>query len=222
MSTRYLDLSMSEDEIPFPILGERKANEDWEMLDISEATLLIQGVDAHDNKALSQYIFNGNIRYGGYGEERSIYSRSENYASESEVRNIHLGLDIWDEIGTKIYSPWPGEIMSIYNNDGLADYGPTLIIKYKIHRKVFHALYGHLSTSSLSLYHEGDKVEAGSLVGYMGNEDENGGWPPHLHFQLIRTLPQGAFDYPGVCSKQDWTSYSTNCPDPLLFLGIVR
>ena len=28
------------------------------------------------------------------------------------------------------------------------------------------------------------KLHSGEILGYIGREDENGGWPPHVHFQL--------------------------------------
>jgi len=51
----------------------------------------------------------------------------------------------------------------------------------------------------------------------LGKPDENGGWPPHLHFQLIRDMQGFVGDYPGVCAKQDLTFYANNCPDPSAF-----
>jgi hypothetical protein len=53
------------------------------------------------------------------------------------------------------------------------------------------------------------------LVG--GLPTENGGWPPHLHFQLIRDIQHYHGDYPGVCAKRDVDFYACNCPDPASF-----
>jgi hypothetical protein len=64
---------------------------------------------------------------------------------------------------------------------------------------------------------EGMPVAAGDLLCHLGNSDENGGWPPHLHFQLIRDLQGYRGDYPGVCAKRDVAFYAENCPDPLGF-----
>src|SRR5262249_60713068 len=51
---------------------------------------------------------------------------------------------------------------------------------------------------------------------------ENGGWPPHLHFQIILDLLERDADFPGVARSSEpavWTSLS---PDPNLLRRIVQ
>lgn len=48
----------------------------------------------------------------------------------------------------------------------------------------------------------------------------NGGYAPHLHFQIIDDLQGNSGDYPGVVAKEDLDLYLQNCPDPNLFLKI--
>ena len=57
-------------------------------------------------------------------------------------------------------------------------------------------------------------VAAGQKLCHLGKTDENGGWPPHLHFQWIRDMQAFHGDYPGVCSQRDLSFYAENCPDP--------
>jgi len=57
-------------------------------------------------------------------------------------------------------------------------------------------------------------------VGWVGGPHVNGGWPPHLHLQLVTELQLGGWqgDYPGVCARGDWPAYRRLCPDPNLLL----
>jgi peptidoglycan LD-endopeptidase LytH len=74
-----------------------------------------------------------NARYGigGYGEHRTIYSRSRLFdgsASAEEPRRLHLGIDIWGEANTVVMAPLDGEVHSFANNNTAGDYGATIIL----------------------------------------------------------------------------------------------
>jgi len=182
-------------------------------LDLSAETLARLELDPTNDDVLSPYIFNGRIRYGGYGEKRSLYSRSDHFSGE-EPRNIHLGLDIWTAALTPVYCQWDGVLIGQYDNNCQGDYGPTLILSHEIDGKHIHALYGHLSRSSLSRWTVGERIPAGTELALLGAASENGGWLPHLHFQLIKDLEGSTTDYPGVCRFSEWEKYQLNCPDP--------
>ena len=85
---------------------------------------------------------------------------------------------------------------------------------------IIFALHGHLSERSLKLWSIGDSISKGAVVGRIGAKTENGGWNPHLHFQLSLVEPNG-FDLPGVVSlkSRDWAQRAF--PDPRLVLGNV-
>ncbi len=199
---------------PFPILGFELTENCSKILDLSAITLEKKGISPHDNQALSEYIFNGAIRYGGYGEQRSIYSRSDAFKGKHGPRDIHLGLDIWCENGSEIYAPWDGIICTATDNQGLGNYGPTVIVEHEIGNERIFILYGHLDRKCLKSKRKGDHLEAGSTIGKMGAKEENGNWPPHVHIQIIRDLGESSGDYPGACSLSDWNKYAENCPDP--------
>ena len=52
----------------------------------------------------------------------------------------------------------------------------------------------------------------------VGNNTENGGWPPHVHFQLSLIEPKTC-DLPGVVSEKNHEMALKIFPDPRLVLG---
>jgi len=66
----------------------------------------------------------------------------------------------------------------------------------------------------------GQQIAKGSLLAHFGNHEENGYWPPHLHFQVILDMENKQGDYPGVCSLKNKSHYANNCPDPNLILQL--
>lgn len=158
----------------------------------------------------------GKIGYGGYLEHRIVYEVHENFATEAaDFRNIHLGMDFWTAAGTPVFAPLDGVVHSFQVNEGSGNYGPTIILYHPTAN--IYSLYGHLANDDLKDLKVGGAIAAGQLLCHLGNPSENGGWPPHLHFQLIRDMQDYNGDYPGVCSKRDVDFYSTNCPDPASF-----
>ncbi len=200
----------------FPLLGFDLHKGNSAPLDLSKWRLSDLGIDPMDSAALSDYIYSGRIRYGGYGELRSIYGHTSLFATEEKERNIHLGIDLWEKAGTKVHSPWEATVISAQDNDAKGDYGPTLILAHDLNGQKIHSLYGHLSKESLR-HHPGDRIHRGEVIADFGTSDVNGGWPPHLHFQLIYDLHGMTGDYPGVCNASDWDHYHSNCPDPFDF-----
>jgi murein DD-endopeptidase MepM/ murein hydrolase activator NlpD len=156
---------------------------------------------------------------GGYDEHRVIYSRSGHFDYLEEPRRLHLGTDIWAAAGTPVYACSDAIVHSFQYNDHFGDYGGTIILKHSIGGSEYYILYGHLSLSSLVGLEEGLPIAKGTAFAKFGNEDENGGWPPHLHFQVIRDLQGFKGDYPGVCQYSKRTAYLSNCPNPDFILN---
>lgn len=53
---------------------------------------------------------------------------------------------------------------------------------------MFYTLYGHLSMGVLSELSVGDCITAGQRVAKIGAPPVNGGWAPHVHFQVANRL----------------------------------
>ena len=161
-----------------------------------------------------------NARYGigGYNEHRTIYSRSTHFDTAEEPRRLHLGVDIWGPAETPIYNFFDATVHSFANNNNFGDYGATIILAYDIDGYKFNALYGHLSLASLNGLEEGKLILAGTCFATLGVKEENGYWPPHLHFQIIEDIGVLKGDYPGVCRFSERDKYLANCPNPSLIL----
>ncbi|WP_343694175.1 peptidoglycan DD-metalloendopeptidase family protein [Flavobacterium sp.] len=173
---------------------------------------------------ISTYLKNNNaeVAYGGYIEGRTIYKRSTIFKNDSIAeRNIHIGLDLWTKVGTPVLAPLDGKIHSFQNNEGLGDYGPTIILEHEVENEKFYTLYGHLSLESIENLTVGTFFKKGEQIASLGNSAVNGDYAPHVHFQIIKNMQDKWGDYPGVCNTNDLNFYIENCPDPNLLLKIT-
>lgn len=163
---------------------------------------------------------------GHHDEARRLYASSDSFGERregwSEPRTIHLGVDLFAPAGTTVFAPLHGTVLSVQRNEGALDYGPTLILEHapKGEGDVFWTLFGHLDGSVLEELVPGAHVRRGEAIARLGAEHENGGWPPHLHFQVILDRLDLTGDFPGVAAPSRrgvWTAIS---PDPALLLGL--
>ncbi|ESQ76953.1 peptidoglycan DD-metalloendopeptidase family protein [Asticcacaulis sp. YBE204] len=162
------------------------------------------------------------LRVGGYDEDRGIYD-SDVFAGEGgERRTVHLGIDIFAPAGSDVFAPIHGRVHSFQDNDNLKDYGPTVILEHMPEPDmIFWTLYGHLSRDSLEDLYVGKEFAQGDRLAALGEPDVNGGWSPHLHFQLILDIGDRIGDFPGVFKRSERDHWQTICPDPRPFLGIA-
>jgi murein DD-endopeptidase MepM/ murein hydrolase activator NlpD len=135
-------------------------------------------------------------------------------------RTLHLGIDLWLAAGTPITAVLGGTVHSTQDNAAFGDYGPTLILEHVLEGERFFTLYGHLAQPTLQRTRAGQRIETGQLLGWLGAPHENVGWPPHLHFQVMRDLGGRRGDYPGVARPSEAAPWLANCPDPNLLLRI--
>ena len=192
-------------------------------LDLSKDNEALKQIDLNSEWDFGAFIF-GQIKQsqktvgiGGYGEERSLYSRSDLFEGE-EPRTIHLGVDIWCDAGTTVYCPMEGVVHSFANPNVHGDYGPVIILKHQIGLFSFHALYGHLAVSSLEGLVVGKQFQVGDKLASVGRYEENFHWPPHLHFQTMISMQGHIGDYPGVCKASEQDDFLANCPNPSRFI----
>ena len=199
------------------VLGTGYSEKDFLKIDLSITNQEIQQLESQLDltKVISARLAQANkkVAIGGYLEERDFYLDSDLFADDH--RTMHLGIDIWLGPQTPIYMPLEGTIVANANNDEYLDYGYTIITQHQWKGELIHCLFGHLSKDKFLDWKMGDHISEGKLLAYIGTPDENGGWAPHLHLQLIRSLDKGAVDYPGVCHKNDIAHFKQNCPNPI-------
>ena len=164
---------------------------------------------------------NAEIGIGGYGEVRPFYT-TDAYQTEgnngAQWRTVHLGVDVWAEAGTDVFSPLDGKIYGVQNNAGDCNYGPTIILEHEMSEDLtFYTLYGHLNLNSLKGLKKGTPIKKGQKIAEIGVPPENGNWPPHLHFQLILDMLGNEGDFPGAAYPHEAETLKSVCPDPKYF-----
>ncbi|HEY6385877.1 MAG TPA: aminotransferase class III-fold pyridoxal phosphate-dependent enzyme [Candidatus Acidoferrum sp.] len=200
------------------------------ILDLSVgSTLLGADPSASETENLSETIShkmksaNAFVGVGRYNEARMLYTSPFFGASENpteERRTIHLGIDLFGAPGTPIHAPLVGVVHAVAINTAPLDYGPLVILRHAANDGLeFFTLFGHLARESFDALQPGQRIARGQQFAHIGNVHENGGWAPHLHFQIIVDLLDHRSDFPGVAlasQRAVWTSLS---PDPNLLLG---
>lgn len=187
--------------------------------------------EKYDSQRFTEQIFarlktsGAEVGIGLYNEARRFYI-GDAFKTESddheEWRTIHIGIDLFLEAGTPIFAPLDGKVHSFRNNAVAFDYGPTIILEHSFENGAitFFTLYGHLSVASLHGLYAGKLIKKGEPIAAIGDLDVNGGWPPHLHFQIILDMLDNAGEFPGVATASERDVWLSLCPDPNLILGI--
>jgi len=211
-----------------PVLDTKFRKKDYVKIDLSLANKELDDLEIPSALEFKKYIDvllskkNGKVAFGGYNEKRNLYQHSVIFNNESTPtpRNIHISLDFWCDAGTAVLAPLEGTVHSFKDNEGFGNYGPTIILEHFTDDKTFYTLYGHLSRKSIKNLSFGQIVEAGDKIAELGTSKVNGGYAPHLHFQIIDDLQGSSGDYPGVVAKENLDFYLKNSPDPNLLLKI--
>jgi len=214
-----------------PVLDQDLRTEPCHVFDLSVSSAFL-GADPQSAEApaLAEAIerklkqVNTVVGIGRYDEPRLFY-RSPLFGNSTnptdERRTVHLGIDLFVPAGSNVYAPLDGTIHTVANNSAPLDYGPVVIVKHAMGDSgEFFTLYGHLSRESLSNVSVGQCVARGQILARIGAPQENGGWPPHLHFQIIADLLEQDENFPGVAAASERQIWKSLCPDPNLLLGI--
>ena len=164
------------------------------------------------------------VGVGRYDEARALYTSPLFGASGNlteKRRTVHLGIDLFVEAGAAVRAPLDGVVHVVTNNFAPLDYGPVVILRHETNgSEGFFSLYGHLSKDSLEDLQVGQRVARGQQFARVGSSQENGGWTPHIHFQIILDLMELGGDFPGVAHASQRAVWSSLSPDANLLLGI--
>lgn len=160
---------------------------------------------------------------GPWGEDRPVYT-ADAFASTlaaGERRSLHLGLDFFLPGGANVRTPLPATVADIYVTDLPLDYGHAIMLEHEPRPGLrFYSLWGHLSAASARNVKVGDKLQAGAVVGQLGRSNENGGWQPHVHLQLIAYRPAAAADVIGAGESRYADLWAELFPDAAAFAGL--
>ncbi|KNC48157.1 4-aminobutyrate transaminase [Thecamonas trahens ATCC 50062] len=210
--------------------------------DVADPAMFTAAVDAALAAAGAEF------GLGQYLEDRSIYGtdayaplpapaapgdapRRADGPQSLPRRSMHLGVDVFAPAGTEVCALLPGQVHSFAVNAAFQDYGPTVVLAHSVAAlnvaagggaaagiDTFYTLYGHLSIDSLAGLQVGMHVPAGAVVGALGDVEVNGGWPPHLHFQIMLHMCGKNGDFEGVAQLRHAPLYASLTPDPNLLL----
>lgn len=154
---------------------------------------------------------------GRYAENRDVYIGA---SFEDEQRSVHLGLDLFQPAGSIVHAPLAGVVEDSGAMPGAGNYGHAVVLRHQTPAGTpFWTLYGHLSATGFP--QPGDLISAGDTIGTMGEPHENGGWPPHVHFQVLTDLCGMGMDIYGVAPQHEATLWRSICPNPNLLVGLA-
>ena len=219
------------DELPSSAL-QLPADATLRAIDLSAGSPLLTGRPATWTPAslqavIDDYVQPQEIATGRYLEPRLLYA-DEHFSSTADTaanafaterRTVHLGIDLFAPAGTPVCAVLEGIVERVDACPEPLDYGTLIILKHEPAPGVcFYSLYGHLSSACRGLV-AGTRVQRGEVIAELGAVNDNGGWPPHLHFQLATDLLQTARNFPGVCRASETRAWASICPDPSPVFG---
>ena len=163
------------------------------------------------------------VGVGQYDEPRLVYTAAQFRHPNNEFderRTIHLGIDLFQEVGSPVFAPLDGVVHSLEKCAQPHDFGGLVILRHEVGDAAFYTLYGHLSHASVDDLKKGSVVCKGQQIAKLGSPEENGGWVPHLHFQIFGDLLEEESARVGVAPASQRAVWLGICPDPNLILGI--
>ena len=191
-------------------------------LSVAESTLPQNPFDLTPEEATTLGVETQGFHLGYYAEPRLIYTDKAFYKGPfkaSNRRTVHIGVDIFAPAGTRVHAPLNATVEAVENRKDNLDYGGLVILRHEIEKGVpFFTLYGHLNPESIGALTAGQLIKKGQAIAALGEQQHNGGWAPHLHFQtgLINTDP----NWPGAVDPDELDFWSMLYPNPAAILNL--
>ena len=168
--------------------------------------------------------FGGSTWIGCYGEPRLVYTDRAFFRGahgNADRRTVHLGVDVFMPAGTPVHAPVEGVVEAVEYRDRHLDYGGMVVLRHESPAgDRFSTLYGHLSHAAVAALVVGRRISQGERFASLGTADENGGWAPHLHFQLALLTEGLGVDWPGVADPDELAMWRAICPNPAALLNL--
>ena len=161
---------------------------------------------------------------GYYNEPRLVYTDaafSKGPYKASNRRTVHIGVDAFAEAGRTVQTPLAATVVCTENRRANLDYGGMVILSHQTAAgNVFYTLYGHLDPESISNLSSGQSLQRGETFAALGGVHANGGWNPHLHFQLALSTKGIGEDWPGVADPDELALWNAICPNPAALMNL--
>jgi len=168
--------------------------------------------------------FGEDLWLGYYNEPRLIYTEPgfrKGPWKASDRRTVHLAVDVFAPAGTVLHAPMSARVEALENRDSHLDYGGVVILHHETPEgDPFYTLYGHLDPEVCDRLKPGDPVAQGAAFARLGDASQNGGWAPHVHFQLALTTDGMEADWPGVGDPDEMELWHAVCPNPAALLNL--
>ncbi len=207
-----------------PILGQGLENAPLNPLSVELSDLPQNPFDITEDEAADLGVVSAQVSLGYYNEPRLVYTADafrNGPWKASNRRTVHLGVDIFHEAGTEVCAPLEGFVETVENKPDRLDYGGLVILRHQIgSQQKFYTLYGHLNPNVCEDLSVGQLVEKGERFACLGDKNQNGGWAPHLHFQLALSIEGLGSDWPGAADPDEMYLWCKLCPNPAVLLNI--
>jgi len=136
-------------------------------------------------KSLNEIGIEGENAIGRYGEPRMAYHQHSHDASLTAAYRptVSLGLDIFKAAGSLVHAPLAGTVVNVRQCDDGIDGGLIVILRHDTPVGAFFSKWDYLANSGQKLQ-IGMRIEAGAAFAIIANQQQNGGWLPHISVQM--------------------------------------
>ena len=210
-----------------PILGCDLANAAMRELSVEACTVPKNPFAMSGEEALvlgGAYHPEEGVWLGYYNEPRLVYTDaafSKGPYKASNRRTVHIGVDAFAQAGRAVQTPLAATVVCTENRRANLDYGGMVILSHQTAAgDVFYTLYGHLDPESISSLSSGQTLQRGETFAALGGMHANGGWNPHLHFQLALSTKGIGEDWPGVADPDELALWNAICPNPAALMNL--
>lgn len=206
-----------------PVMGQDLRDAPMGSLSVENATIPQNPFDLTRQEA-AEIDMDAPVWLGYYAEPRLIYTDTafrKGTWKASNRRTVHLGVDVFAPSGTPIQTPLAASVEFTDNRTGHLDYGGMVILRHEAPEgDAFFTLYGHLSPASFAKLSVGQVLAKGEVFAALGDIAQNGGWAPHLHFQLALSTNGMDDDWAGVADPDEMYLWQKLCPNPAALLNL--
>lgn len=146
----------------------------------------------------------------------------------AERRTVSLGVEVFAPAGTPVRAALAGEVAAA-GPDPVSGRGLRVELRHAADGGSFRSIYRGLALDDAP--EPGAAVAASQRLGSVAETGENGGWPPHLQFQVAlepeaeedRAADGGRLTYGdrlrSAAAPSDLEPFAALCPDPSPFLA---